>query len=117
MFKRVVFALVGLGFAFVLASPPKAEAQLHVGVQIGAPVVVVPAYESGYHEGYYYDHGYRYQRDYRGYRRYDHAYGGHDNWRNDRAHRDGNHHDRHHPDGDHRDWGHDRDHSDYNRNR
>jgi hypothetical protein len=66
----MVFALFGLVFTLALATPPKAEAQIHVGVQIGAPVaygaVVVPVYQNGYHEGYYYDHGYRYQRDYRG---------------------------------------------------
>jgi hypothetical protein len=110
MLKKLMFAGFGLAIAVSMASsPPKAEAQLHVGVQIGAPVVV---YQSGYHEGYYYENGYRYQRDDRGFRHYDRSYGGHSDWRHDRAHRDGNHHDRNHPDGDHRDWGHDRGHND-----
>ena len=102
MLKRTVLALFGLAIAIVLASPPKTEAQVSFGVQVGAPAVV---YTSGYHEGYYYENdGYRYQRDSRGYRHYDHGYGEHKNWRHDRAHRNGNHHDEHHPDGDHRDW-------------
>jgi hypothetical protein len=103
MFKKIAFAAFGLVLVFALSSPPKAAAQVHVGVQIGAPVVM---FTSGYHEGYYYQDGYRYQRDTRGYRHYDHAYGGHsaNEWRHDNAHKNGNHHDEHHPDGDHRDW-------------
>ena len=99
MWKKMVLAGFALVIAVGLATPPKAEAQV-IGVQIGVPVVT---FQSGYHDGYYYDNGYRYQRDARGFRHYDHSYGGHD-WRNDRDHRDGNHHDEHHPDGDHRDW-------------
>ena len=101
MLKRTVLALLGFVIAIGLASLPKTEAQVAVGVQVGAPAVV---FTSGYHEGYYYDGNYRYQRDSRGYRHYDHAYGEHRDWAHDRAHRDGNHHDEHHPDGDHRDW-------------
>ena len=99
MLKKMVFAAFGLVIVVGLALPPKAEAE--VEIQIGAPVV---AFQSGYHEHYYYENGYRYQRDSRGYRHYAHAYGGHNDWKTDRAHRDGNHHDEHHPDGDHRDW-------------
>lgn len=118
MFKKIAFALFGLVLAFTLASPPKAAAQVHIGIQLGQPEVHrTVVYTSGYHEGYYYENGYRYQRDYRGYRRYDHAYGEHNNWKADRDHRDGNHHDKNHPDGDHRDWGHDKDHQDYHGNR
>jgi len=103
MLKKLVFAVFGLLIFVGLASPPKADAQVAFGVQIGAPTVV---YQSGYHEGYYYENGFRYQRDDRGYRHYDRAYGGHHDhdWNNDHAHRDGNHHDKNHPDGDHRDW-------------
>jgi hypothetical protein len=101
MLKKMLIAAFGLVIAIGLMSPPKAEAQVRLGVQIGAPVVV---FTSGYHDGYYYEDGYRYQRDSRGYRHYDHAYGEHRDWRHDRAHRDGNHHDEHHPEGDHRDW-------------
>jgi hypothetical protein len=101
MLKKVGIAVFGLVIAVGLASPPKAEAEVGIGIQIGAPVVM---YTSGYHEGYYYENGYRYQRDARGYRHYDRAFGGHSDWKHDRAHRDGNHHDEHHPDGDHRDW-------------
>lgn len=101
MLKKMVLSVFGLVIAVGLSSPPKAQAQVAVGVQIGAPVVM---FQSGYHDGYYYDNGYRYQRDAQGYRHYDHAYGGHSDWSHDRAHRDGNHHDEHHPDGDHRDW-------------
>ena len=74
MLKKLVFAVFGLLIFVGLASPPKADAQVAFGVQIGAPAVV---FQSGYHEGYYYENGYRYQRDSRGYRHYDHAYGGH----------------------------------------
>jgi hypothetical protein len=101
MFKKIAVAVFGLVIAVGLATPPLAEAQVRVGVQVGAPAVV---FTSGYHEGYYYENGYRYQRDASGNRHYDHAYGGHTNWKTDRAHRDGNHHDENHPDGDHRDW-------------
>ena len=101
MFKKIAFAAFGLILTLGLATPPKAEAQVAVGVQLGGPAVV---FTSGYHDGYYYEDGYRYQRDSRGYRHYDHSYGGHHDWNNDRAHRDGNHHDNHHPDGDHRDY-------------
>jgi hypothetical protein len=101
MLKKMVFAVFGLLIVVGLASPPKADAQVAFGVQIGAPAVV---FQSGYHEGYYYDNGYRYQRDARGNRHYDHSYGGHNDWKTDRAHQDGNHHDKNHPDGDHRDW-------------
>lgn len=102
MLKKMVLAVFALIIVVGLALPPKAEAEVAVGIQIGgAPIV---AFQSGYHDGYYYDNGYRYQRDSRGYRHYDRAYGGHRDWKNDRAHRDGNYHDAHHPDGDHRDW-------------
>jgi hypothetical protein len=63
MLKKMVFAVFGLVLAIGLASAPKAEAQVAVGVQVGAPAVV---FTSGYHEGYYYENGYRYQRDSRG---------------------------------------------------
>jgi hypothetical protein len=112
MFKKIVFALFGLVFAIALAAPPKADAQVNIGVRVGEPAVRgTVVYTSGYHEGYYYENNYRYQRDDRGNRHYDHAFGEH-NWKHDRAHRDGNHHDQNHPDGDHRDWGHDKDHHD-----
>ena len=101
MLKRLVFAFCSLAVVVGLALPPTAVAQVRIGVQLGAPAV---AYQSGYHEGYYYQDGYRYQRDSRGYRHYDHAYTVNNNWKADRAHRDGNHHDENHPDGDHRDW-------------
>lgn len=99
MLKKMTFAVVGLSIAIGLALPPETEAR--VDIQIGVPIV---EFQSGYHDGYYYEDGYRYQRDSRGYRHYDHAYGGHRNWKSDRNHRDGNHHDEHHPDGDHRDY-------------
>ena len=102
MLKKMVFALSGLVIAAGLMLPPNVEAQVAVGVQVGGVPAV--AFTSGYHDGYYYDNGYRYQRDSRRYRHYDHAFGGHTDWKTDRAHRDGNHHDEHHPDGDHRDW-------------
>lgn len=101
MLKNILLVVGSLAIAAGLLAPPAAQAQVRVGVQIGAPVVV---FTSGYHEGYYYENGYRYQRDHRGYRHYDRGYGGHNDWKHDRAHRDGNHHDRNHPDGDHRDW-------------
>jgi hypothetical protein len=82
MLKKLLFAVFGLAIAVGLSFPPKAEAQVAVGIQVGVPVV---AFTSGYHEGYYYENGYRYQRDARGYRHYDHAYGGHRDWAHDRG--------------------------------
>ena len=73
MLKKVGIAVFGLVIAVGLASPPKADAEVGIGLQIGAPEA---GYTSGYHEGYYYENGYRYQRDARGYRHYDHAFGG-----------------------------------------
>ena len=95
MLKQLTLALFSLVVAAALIAPPKATAQVHLGVRIGAPIVVVQpdVYEYGYHDGYYYDHGYRYQSDYRGYRVYDRGYGGHRDWDRDRDHRDGDHHD------------------------
>jgi ABC-type nitrate/sulfonate/bicarbonate transport system substrate-binding protein len=58
MLKKLVLAAFGLVIAVGLAMPPKAEAQVAVGVQVGVPVI---AFTSGYHEGYYYEDGYRYQ--------------------------------------------------------
>ncbi|MDR3764049.1 MAG: hypothetical protein P4M01_08150 [Acidobacteriota bacterium] len=101
MKKTIAVAVFGLLIATGVALPSAAQAQISVGVQMGGPAVV---FTSGYHDGYYYEDGYRYQRDSRGYRHYDRAYGEHRDWKHDRAHRDGNHHDEHHPDGDHRDW-------------
>jgi hypothetical protein len=93
MYKKAALALFGLVFAVALIAPPKATAQIHIGVRIGSPepygmVVVQPApyveydnayfvshnWNSGYHEGYYYGHGNRYRRDDRGYRHYDNRY-------------------------------------------
>ena len=55
MIKKIAFAAFGLVLALALASPPKAEAQVAVGVQLGGPAVV---FTSGYHDGYYYEDGY-----------------------------------------------------------
>lgn len=103
MLKKAALALFGLVFAVTLMTPPKAEAQIHIGVRIGSPepygmVVVQPApyvayddayfvshnWNSGYHDGYYYGHGNRYRRDDRGYRHYDNRYR---DARHDRDHR------------------------------
>jgi hypothetical protein len=100
MFKKATLALFGMVLAVSLIAPPKASAQIHVGIGIGSPVVVVqPAYVAydepyfvshnwnyGYHDGYYYDHGTRYQRDNRGHRHYDNRY------RDGRHARDHGHH-------------------------
>ena len=37
MTKKIVFALFGLVIAFALASPPKASAQVAVGIGVGVP--------------------------------------------------------------------------------
>lgn len=91
MLKKSALALFGLVLAITLMSPPKAAAEVHVGVQIGVPVVpygavvvrpapyvaygspyyVATRWNSGYHDGYYWSHGERYRRDDRGYRHYD----------------------------------------------
>jgi hypothetical protein len=94
MLKKAALALFGLVLAGTFMAPPKAVAQVHVGVAIGAPeVVVAPApvvvydepyyaahdWDSGLHEGYYYGGGTRYQVDDRGNKQYD------DNFRDGRA--------------------------------
>jgi opacity protein-like surface antigen len=103
MLKKAAFALFGLVLAVTLMSPPKAAAQVHVGVRIGSPVVVQPApyvvydepyyvahnWNSGYHDGYYYYRGQRYHRDGRGYRHYDTRY------RDGRYAREHHHYERH----------------------
>ena len=110
MLKKIALSVFGLVLAFTLMTPPKAAAQVHIGVRIGSPepygmVVVQPApyvvydepyfvshnWNSGYHEGYYYGHGQRYRRDDRGYRHYDNRYR---DGRHDREHHDHGHHDR-----------------------
>lgn len=89
MFKKVVLAAFGLVLAGTFMAPPKIAAQVHVGVAIGAPeVVVVPApivvydepyyaahdWDSGLHEGYYYGGGTRYQKDAHGKKQYDNKF-------------------------------------------
>ena len=105
MLKKAALAVFGLVLAVTVMSPPKAVAQIRVGIGIESPVVVVqPAYvvydepyyvshnwDSGYHEGYYYDHGTRYQRDNRGHRHYDNRFR---DGRHERDHHDRGHHDR-----------------------
>jgi hypothetical protein len=86
MLKKAAFALFGLVLAGTFMAPPKAVAQVHVGVAIGAPdVVVEPApvvvydepyyaahnWDSGLHDGYYYGGGTRYQMDAHGNKQYD----------------------------------------------
>lgn len=63
-----------LAGALMFAAPQKSEAQVHVGVAIGGPVVVARPYPgpyyrpyySGYYPGYrpYYGYGYGYYRPY-----------------------------------------------------
>jgi hypothetical protein len=124
MLKKITLTLFGLVFAVALIAPPKATAQVHIGVRIGGPsygyvvqqspyyvyddpyVVYAPSGEYGYRVGYY-DH----DRDYRRYD--DRGYWGHEGWRHhdhwdhDRGHEDWEHHEHgnwgHH---DHHDWGH-----------
>jgi hypothetical protein len=88
MLKKAVLAVFGLVLGLTLVSPPQAAAQVHVGVAIGTPEVVVQpgyveydepyyvahAWNSGYHDGYYYSHGTRYQRDEHGHRQYDNRF-------------------------------------------
>jgi hypothetical protein len=120
MLKKAALALFGLVLAMTFMSPPKAmaQAQVHVGVAVGTPEVVVgqPGYveydepyfvahnwNSGYHDGYYYGHGTRYRMDEHRHRQYDNRF------------RDGRSARGHHGHGDH-DRDHDRGHDDrYNR--
>ena len=44
MFKKSLFAAFGLAMALALATPEKAHAGVAIGVTVGAPVVVRPAY-------------------------------------------------------------------------
>ena len=109
MLKKAALALFGLVLTTTLMTPAKATAQVHIGVSIGAPVVVAPApvvvqpapyvvyeqpyivahyWDSGYHGGYYYDHGARYRWEH-GHRHYD------DRYRESRARYDRDHHGHH----------------------
>ncbi len=123
MLKKAALAVFGLVLTVTLMAPPKAAAQVHIGVSIGspAPVVVQPApyvvyeqpyivahyWDSGYHEGYYYEHGARYRLEH-GHRHYD------DRYREGRAKYDREHHDH----GNHRGWDqhHDGDHHGHGHN-
>jgi hypothetical protein len=105
MLKKTALALSGLVLAGTFMAAPKAVAQVHVGVAIEAPAVVVdPApvvvydepyytshnWDSGLHDGYYYGGGTRYQMDAHGNKQYD------DKFRDGRAARGHNdHNDRH----------------------
>lgn len=102
MLKKIALAGFGLVLALTMVSPPKAAAQIHVGIGIGVPVVVAPApvvvydepyyvahnWNYGYHDGYYYGHGTRYQMDGHGHRQYDNRYR---DGRSARAHHDHGH--------------------------
>jgi len=100
--KKAALTLFGMVLAAPLMVPMQANAQVHVGVTIGEPVVVRPApvvvrpapvvvqpapvvvyddayivshnWTFGFHAGWYYDNGTRYWVDARGHRHYDHRY-------------------------------------------
>jgi hypothetical protein len=105
MLKKAALAVFGLILAMTFVAPTKATAQVHVGVAIGGPVVVQPApyvqydepyyvahnWNSGYHDGYYYGHGTRYQRDGHGHRQYDNRFR---DGRQNRGHHEHEHGDR-----------------------
>ena len=117
MLKKAALAAFGLVLTVTLMAPPKAAAQVHIGVNIGTPaaVVVAPApyvmyeqpyivanyWDTGYHGGYYYDHGTRYRMNH-GHRLYDNRY------RESRVRYDREHHDRGNHYGEHHDRGRDR---------
>ena len=104
MLKKLSLTLFGLVFVVALIAPPKATAQVHVGVQFGGPsygyivqqrpyyvydapyVVYAPSRAYGYRDGYN-------DRDYRRYD--DRGYRGHEDWgHHDRGHGNWEHHDR-----------------------
>jgi hypothetical protein len=89
MLKKAALALFGLALAGTFMAPPKAVAQVQVGVEGGAPeVVVAPApvvvydepyfvahnWDSGLHEVYYNGGGTLYQRDAHGNEKYDNKF-------------------------------------------
>jgi hypothetical protein len=110
MLQKAALAVFGLVLAFTLMTPSNAVAQVQVGVGIGTPgVVVEPApvvvydepyyvahdWDSGYHDGYYYGHGTRYQKDEHGHKQYDNKFR---DGRAARGHHDNDHHDNDHHD-------------------
>jgi hypothetical protein len=131
MLKKAALAVFGLVLAGTMVSPPRAAAQVHIGVAIGspeaygtvmvhpAPVVVQPApyvvydepyvvahyWDSGYHEGYYYDRGTRYRDDH-GHRHYDNGYRD-GRYRYEHDHHDHEHHEHAHYDHEYHGHGHD----------
>lgn len=106
MLKKAALALFGLVLAMTFVTPPKATAQVHVGIAIGAPVVVAPApyveydepyfvthdWNSGFHDGYYYGGGTRYRMDEHGHRQYDNRFRDGRSARVQRAHDRGHDH-------------------------
>jgi hypothetical protein len=120
MLKKLALTLFGLVFAVALIAPPKATAQVHVGVQFGAPsygyvvqqrpyyayddsyVVYASNRAYGYRDGYY-DRDYR-RHDDRGYRGHE-GWEHHDNWNHDRGNRNWDNHDRGDRDRGHHDRG------------
>ena len=48
MFRRTLVAMFGLGLALALLTPEKAHAGVAIGVTLGGPVLVRPAYPYAY---------------------------------------------------------------------
>ena len=48
MFRGTLFAMFGLGLALALLTPEKADAGVAIGVTLGGPVLVRPAYPYAY---------------------------------------------------------------------
>jgi uncharacterized membrane protein len=96
MMKKVILALSGLVFGFALIAPPKASAQVRIGIGVGVPGYVVVQPNPYYAAPAYYGPGYAYAAP---------VYGGggygyrHDGWRDDRRdegdRHEGRHDDRH----------------------
>ena len=68
MLKKSFLAVFGLLLALAFVSPPKARAEVAIGVTIGGPVYARPAYSYGYvylaPRPYVYSRGYVYPRAY-----------------------------------------------------
>jgi|SRR5476649_802377 hypothetical protein len=84
MMKKMAFALFGLVVAFALIAPPKAGAEVRVGIGVGLPGYVVVQPRPYYSAPVYYAPGYVYPAPvYGGW--YGHGYGyRHDGWRDAR---------------------------------
>ncbi len=83
MMKKVILALFGLVFTVALIAPPKASAQVRIGIGVGLPGYVVVQPSHYYAAPAYYGPSYAYAAPVYGGGWYGRGYS-HDGWRDNR---------------------------------